>query len=80
MYLVCVLSQGSWMLLNELEYPELRELTSKLPTTIFHSWANSITKKYLGAFRWWKVWATSHKFIPIPARPHEVALYYTACS
>ena len=75
MYLAGVLSQGSWMLLNEMEDPELRELVSKLPTTILHSRANSTTKKYLGAFRWWKVWATSHMLIPIPTRPHEVALY-----
>ena len=63
------------MLLNELEDPELKELASKLPTTILHSRANSTTRKYLGAFRRWKVWATSHKLVPIPARPHEVALY-----
>ena len=75
MYLAGVLSQGSWTLLNELEDPELRELASKLPTTVLYSQANSTTKKYLGAFRRWKVWAISHKLIPIPARPHEVALY-----
>ena len=75
MYLAGVLSLGSWMLLNELEDPELRELVSKLPTTILHSRANSTTKKYLGAFKWWKVWAISHMLIPIPSKPREVALY-----
>ena len=63
------------MLVNELVDPELKELASKFPSTILHSQANSTTRKYLGAFRRWKVWATSHKRVPIPARPHEVALY-----
>lgn len=70
-----VLSQGSWMLLNELEDPELKILASKLFNTILHSRADSTTRKYLGAFRRWKVWSSSHKLVPIPAEPHEVALY-----
>ena len=32
-------------------------------------------KKYLGAFRRWKAWATSHQLVPVPARPHEFVLY-----
>ena len=75
LYLAGVLSQGSWLLFNEVEDPELKALASKLPNTILHSRADSTTKKYLGAFRHWKVWATSHNLVPVPAKPHEVALY-----
>ena len=50
-------------------------MARKLPTTILHSRADSTVKKYLGAFRRWKTWATSHNLVPIPAKPHEVALY-----
>ena len=70
-----MLSQGSWLLLNDLEDPDLKVLASKLPNTILHSRADSTTKKYLGAFRRWKVWATTHSLVPVPAKPHEVALY-----
>ena len=75
LYLAGVLSQGSWLLLNELEDPELKVLARKLPNTILHSRADSTTRKYLGAFRRWKVWATSHNLAPVPAKPHEVVLY-----
>ena len=75
LYFTGVLSQGSWLLLNELEDPELKELASKLPSTILHSRADSTIKKYLGAFRRWKAWAISHNLIPVPAKPHEVAFY-----
>ena len=75
LYLTGVLSQGSWLLFHELEDPKLKILASKLPNTILHSHADSTTRKYLGAFRRWKVWATSHNIVPVPAKPHEVALY-----
>jgi len=70
-----VLSQGSWTLLGELQDPELKVLVSKLLNTILHSRADSTTRKYLGAFRRWKVWAVSHNLDSIHAKPHEVALY-----
>ena len=75
MYFTGVFSQGSWRLLNELEDPELKVLACKLPITVLHSRADSTTRKYLGAFKRWKAWTTSHKLVPIPAKPHEVALY-----
>ena len=70
--------EGSWKLMSDMEDPELKDLArklGKLPTTILHSRADSSVKKYLGAFRRWKTWATSHNLVPIPAKPHEVALY-----
>ena len=57
------------MLLNELKDPELKELASKHPSTILYSRAGSTTKKYLGAFRRRKAWATSHDLVPVPAKP-----------
>ncbi|XP_065891826.1 integrase/recombinase xerD homolog isoform X3 [Dysidea avara] len=70
-----ILLEGSWKLLDELEDSGLKELAKKLPNTVLHSRANSTVKKYLGAFRRWKTWATSHKLVPLPAKPHEVAFY-----
>ena len=75
MYPTGVLKEGSWKLISNLEDPELKLLAQRLPATILHSHADSTVKKYLGAFRRWKTWATSHNLVPIPAKPHEVALY-----
>ena len=58
-----------------LEDPELKDLASRLPHTIMCSRADSTVKKYCGAFRRWQTWAMVHKLPPIPARPHELALY-----
>ena len=59
----------SWRLLNELDNPELEDLTGRLPATILHSRADSTVKKYLSAYRRWKTWAADHKLDPIPAKP-----------
>ena len=67
--------QGSWKLLSKLEDPELKDLASRLPNTVLHSRADNTVKKYLSAFRRWKVWATDHKLKPIPVKPHKFALY-----
>ena len=67
--------EGSWKLLSELKDPELKELASRLPATILHSRADSTVKKYLGAYRRWKTWATAHKLDPVPAKAHEFVLY-----
>ena len=63
------------MLLKELEDPELKGLASRLPATILHSRADSTSKKYLNAFKRWKNWAALYQFDPIPAKPHQFALY-----
>jgi len=70
-----VVMEGTWKLMSELEDPELKALARRLPATILHSHADSTVKKYLGAFRRWKTWATSHNLVLIPAKPHKVALY-----
>ena len=32
-------------------------------------------RKYLGAFKRWKVWATQHRMVSLPAKDYQVALY-----
>ena len=63
-------------MLNKLEDLELRDLSSRLPSIILHSRADSTVNKYLGAFKRWKVWAVAHKLSPpLPAKPYEFTLY-----
>ena len=66
---------GTWKDLKTLEDQDLQELAAKLPSTVGRSRADSMVRKYLGAFKRWKVWATEHGFRPIPARDFQVALY-----
>ena len=73
--LVDIQKQGTWEMLKDLEDPVLKELAEKLPGTILHSRADSTVKKYLGAFRRWKSWASQHKVTAIPAKEHHWALY-----
>ena len=63
------------MLLNELEDPDLKSLTSRLPAMILRSRADSTSKKYSNAFKRWKSWAVLYQFDPIPAKPHQFILY-----
>ena len=70
-----VLSSGVWTTLRELENPELRGLAERLPTSTLNSKAESTTRKYLGAFRRWKTWASSHSLDVLPAAEQHVALY-----
>ena len=71
---VDILTQGSWILLNEIDDPELKDLASRLPAIILHSRTDSTIKKYLSAYRRWKTWATDHKLDPIPVKL-QVVLY-----
>jgi len=72
---VGILSQGSWRPLGELQNSELKKLANNLSNTIMHSQADSTVQQYLRAYRTWKVWATTYKFDPIPARPYQFVLY-----
>lgn len=62
-------------MIRQVEDPELRKLADSLPITVLHSRATSSTKKYLGAFRRWKAWASEHTLPVFPAQVHHVALY-----
>ena len=64
-----------WPLFKELEDPQLLELARYLPNTVLHSKASITAKKYLGAIRRWKQWASNHSIKPFPATSSNVALY-----
>ena len=50
-------------------------MAANIPETVLKCRATSTTKKYLGAYKRWKVWATSHKLPFFPAEIARVALY-----
>ena len=60
-----VLTAGVWPVLRNLEDPELQRLAEALPTTVLSSRADSTTKKYLGAFKRWKLWAEARQGVPV---------------
>lgn len=72
---VDVLSTGPWSTLKELEDLDLRRLAEALPSSVLRCRATSTTKKYLGAFRRWKMWAADHKLPVFPVEGVHIALY-----
>ncbi|KAL5473470.1 hypothetical protein EMCRGX_G027959 [Ephydatia muelleri] len=58
------------------EKPELQQLAAGLPDVVLSGRADSTTKKYLGAFQRWKVWAESMEIVPsFPVKGMHLALY-----
>jgi hypothetical protein len=46
-----------------------------LPTTVLSSRADSTTRKYLGAFKRWKLWAEARQGVPVfPVQEIHLAL------
>ena len=70
-----VLSTGPWSTLKELQDVELQRLAKALPKSVLQSKATSTTKKYLGAFKRWKSWATEHQLVVFPVEATNLALY-----
>ena len=69
-------SAGDWPLLRDLQKPELQQLAAGLPDVVLSGRADSTTKKYLGAFQRWKVWAESMEIVPtFPVKGMHLALY-----
>ena len=67
---------GDWPLLRDLQKPELQQLAAGLPDVVLSGRADSTTKKYLGAFQRWKVWAESMEIVPsFPVKGMHLALY-----
>ncbi|KAL5506358.1 hypothetical protein EMCRGX_G007980 [Ephydatia muelleri] len=63
-------------LLGNLEDPELMRLAQTLPATVLRSRADSTTKKYLGAFQRWKIWADARQGVPsFPVPELHLVLY-----
>ena len=70
-----VLTAGVWPLLRDLEDPELWRLAEALPTTVLSIRADSTTRKYLGAFKRWKLWAEARQGVPVfPVQEIHLAL------
>jgi len=68
-------SAGVWPLVDDLDDLDLAELATQLPATMLKSRADSSVKKYLGAYRRWRIWASSHKLPAFPANARHIALY-----
>jgi len=64
-----------WTAFEGLEDPELKRLATDLPATVLRCKATSTTKKYTGAYRRWREWASKHKLTVFPANEAHVALY-----
>jgi len=55
--------------------PELAKLAAAVQETVIRSRADSTTKKYLGAFRHWKVWAHQQSLQVFPIKESQLVLY-----
>ena len=76
-----VLTHGTWSDLKKSEDLELIELAGRLSQTIIHSRADSTVKKYLGAFRRWKVWASQYfQSLMIGEKSQSKSAVQEACS
>ena len=54
----------------------MRRLAAELPAVVLDSRADSSTKKYIGAYQRWKVWAAAHQGVPsFPVQDGHLALY-----
>ena len=71
-----MLSEGVWQTLDELQDTELRRLAELLPATVMRSRADSTSRKYINAFKRWKVWAEAKEEIAVfPIEEATFALY-----
>ena len=69
------MSTGVWSTLKELKDMDLQRLAETLPSSVLHCKATTTTKKYLGAFRRWKIWATEHNLQVFSLEGVHIALY-----
>ena len=70
-----VFSVGPWSTLKGLQDAELQRLAKALPNSVLQSKATSTTRKYLGAFKRWKNWASEHQLVVFPVEATNLALY-----
>ena len=66
---------GPWNTLRELRDADLLRLAEALPKVVLQSRATSTTRKYLGAFKRWKMWAAEHQLVVFPVEATHLALY-----
>ena len=69
------MSVGLWSILKELKDVNIWRLAKALPKALLQSRTTSATQKYLGAFKHWKMWATSHQLDIFPAEATHLRLY-----
>ena len=51
-------------------------MAGSVPDTLLRGKADSTTKKYIGAFRRWKLWAEAqHEVLSFPAQEAHIILY-----
>ena len=53
-----------WSQLANAKDPELQQLALEVPDTLLGGKADSTVKKYIGAFRRWKLWAEARQEVP----------------
>ena len=71
-----VFASGVWATFADLRDPSLRELASRLESTVIASRATGTTDAYRSAFlRWRSFAASSDEIQAFPAKPEHVALY-----
>jgi len=70
-----VMTVGPWSVLKDLKDANLQKLAQALPKSLLQSRATSTTRKYLGAFKRWKIWATSYQLQAFPVEATDLALY-----
>lgn len=70
-----VLASDIWEELFSSESSELNKLAASVKSSIVGSRADSTAKKYLGAFRRWKVWARQNFLQVFPVRETHLVLY-----
>ena len=67
---------GTWSQLEGFKDPELQQLALGVPDMLLSGEADSTTKKYIGAFRRWKLWAEARQEVQsFPAQEAHVVLY-----
>ena len=61
--------------IKTMENSDLQKFTNALPLLILCCIAASSTRKYLGAYKHWKIWANAHNLTALPANVAHIAFY-----
>ena len=69
-----MLDTGVWRSLKMMENSDLQRLADGLPILVLRCKAKSTTKKYFGAYKRWKAWATVHNLTAFPGKESKRSL------
>lgn len=64
-----------WQELNTFDTPDLARLAASVQDSVIRSKADSTTRKYLAAFRQWKIWAQQQSLQVFPVKESHLVLY-----